>query len=180
MKECLISMDLDLTPFIKTRGQATDFISRIASISAKVYETDFNLEQTLLDEFGIGKKDKFMTLLRNNKVNPESATALKDFLTKLMETAKTIPVLSMTISFEPKEKILTALSEWCVMNLKKQMIFDITVDSKIIAGASIDYKGKHVDATIRPIFNKLLKETLNPPQPKQEENKQQVNAEQTA
>jgi hypothetical protein len=149
-------MDLDLTPFFKTKAQATDFTSRLAGISAGIYETNFNLEQALLDEFGITKKDKFMTLLRNNKVNPEKAADLKAFFTKIQETSKTLPVLSLTIAFEPKDKTLQALSEWFVMNIKKQMLFEITVDRQIIGGAAINYKGKFLDATVKPVFDKIL------------------------
>lgn len=161
-KECLINMstvlDIDLTPFFKTKAQAIDFSSRIASISAKIYEANFNLEQILLDEFGIQKKDKFMSLLRNSKVNPESSTALKAFLTKVQETTNTLPVLSLTLAFEPKDKTLQVLSEWFMMNIKKQMLFEITVDKQIIAGANINYKGRFLEASIRPIFDKMLVE----------------------
>jgi hypothetical protein len=153
-------MELDLTPFFKTKAQATDFSSRLAGISASVYENNFHLEQALLDEFGITKKDKFMSLLRNNKVNPEKAADLKAFFTKIQETTNTLPILSLTIAFEPKDKNLQALSEWFVMNIKKQMLFEITVDPHVIGGAKINYKGKFLDASVKPIFDKILLDLL--------------------
>lgn len=151
-------LDIDLTPFFKTKAQAVDFSTRMASLSAKIYEANFNLEQMLLDEFGIQKKDKFMALLRNSKVNPESATALKAFFTKIQETTNALPVLSLTMAFEPKDKTLQALSEWFMMNVKKQMLFEITVDPLIIGGANINYKGRFLEASIRPVFDKMLNE----------------------
>lgn len=158
-------MDLDLTPFFKTKAQATDFSSRLAGISAKVYETNFNLEQALLDEFGITKNDKFMSLLRNNKINPEKATDLKAFFAKIQDTINKLPTLSMTIAFEPKEKTLDALSEWFVMNIKKQMLFEITVDPSVIGGAKLNFSGKFINASVKPIFDRMLVEILNPSQP---------------
>lgn len=163
MKGCLTNMDLDLTPFIKTKADATDFSARIAAISAQVYAVGFTLEQALLDEFGIQKKDKFMKLLRDNNINIEKDAELKEFLTKLQSTAQSLPVLTLTIAFEPKAKTLQALSEWFVMNIKKHMLFEITVDPKLIAGATINYKGKYMDASIKPVFDKMLIELLAPP-----------------
>lgn len=155
-------MEIDLTPFFKTKAQAMDFSARIATVSSKIYETNFNLESSLLEEFGIQKKDKFMTLLRENKINPESATALKAFLAKIQTTINTLPILSMTIAIEPKEKTLQALSEWFVMNIKKQMIFEIVVDKNIIAGAKLQYKGKFVDGSIKPRFDESMKQLMKP------------------
>ncbi len=172
-------MELDLTPFFKTKAQAMDFNARIGTISSKIYETNFHLESSLLDEFGIQKKDKFMTLLRDNKINPESATALKAFLTKLQAAVNALPVLSMTIAVEPKEKTLQALSEWFVMNIKKQMIFEIVVDKNIIAGAKLQYKGKFVDGSIKPRFDESMKQLMKPSTdeaPHKEDSKQQTAA----
>lgn len=153
-------MELDLTLFFKTKAQATDFASRLAVISAKVYETNFNLEQELLDEFGITKKDKFMTLLRNNHIAPEKAADLKAFFTKIQDRINKLPTLSLTIAFEPKEKTLHALSEWFVMNIKKQMLFEITVDPNVIGGAKLNYQGNFLDASVKPLFDKTLQDIL--------------------
>lgn len=153
-------MDLDLTPFFKTKAQAMDFASRLAGISAKVYETNFTIEQALLDEFGITKKDKFMTLLRNRRVHPENALELKACFAKIQETINKLPTLSLTIAFEPKEKTLQALSEWLVMNIKRQMLFEITIDPNVIGGAKINYNGKFLDASVKPTFDKTVQDLL--------------------
>ena len=153
---------LDLTYFFKTKAQANDFISRIAAVSGKVYGTKFDLEKELLEEFGMQKRDKFMTLLRTNNVNPEKADALKAFFTTIQKYTEALPTLTLTIAFEPKEKTLQALSEWFMMNIKKQMLFEIIVDPKVIGGSTISYRGQYADFSIKPIFEKLVKETLNP------------------
>lgn len=176
-------MELDLTPFFKTKAQATDFASRLAGISAKVYETNFNLEQALLDEFGITKKDTFMSLLRNNHINQEKAADLKAFFTKIQDTINKLPTLSLTIAFEPKEKTLHALSEWFVMNIKKQMLFEITVDPNVIGGATVNYQGKFLDASVKPIFDKTIQAmlpTIVEQKPAEQQTQQPIQNAQTA
>lgn len=162
-------MDLDLTPFFKTKAQATDFAMRLAPISAKIYETNFNLDQALMDEFGLQKKDKFLSLLHANKINTEKTSDLKAFFSKIQDHINKLPVLSMTVAFEPKEKTLAAIAEWFMLNLKKQMLFEITVEPDVIAGAKINYKGKFLDASAKPVFDKMLIEILNPSQKNDQE-----------
>lgn len=151
---------LDLSDFFKTKAESIDFSTRLAAISEKIYKTDFDLEKTLMEEFGLRKKDKFVTLLRNNKINIESQSALSDFFGKIVEKISTLSVLSITLAFEPTEKTLEVLSEWFLLNINKQFLFDFKVDFGLIAGAQILANGRHFDFSIRSKFDQALKDVL--------------------
>ena len=157
---------IDLSAFCKTKAQARDFLNRIAAISARIYETNFQLEAVLLEHLGIQQRDAFLALMRTHNVPTNAPPALKTFLSKLQEQLLALPVLTMTLAFEPKEKTLSVLSDWFHMNLKHQVLFDISVDPTQIAGITISFNGKHLDYTIRQAFSKLLVETFTPPVPK--------------
>ena len=75
----------DLSEFFITKNQASDFIQSINNIIDKLYEVNFKLETALVDEFGIDKKDKFINLLRDLKVQNNSNDEIKKFLQNLQE-----------------------------------------------------------------------------------------------
>lgn len=143
---------MDLSAFFQTKLQSSDFSTRLATISEKIYETNFNLEKALMDQFGLKKKDQFMNLLHDQNVSVEDNTILKNFLNDIQTEIRALPVLSVSLAFEPKEQTLKALSEWFVLNLKRQILLDITVDPQLIAGATISFNGKNGDYTIRSRF----------------------------
>lgn len=162
--------NLNLSDFFTTKGQATDFAERLSRLSAMIYTTDFNLESALMQLFGIQKKEKIIALLRDQNVGTDSPTTLKDFITKIQTTITTLPVLSITLAFEPTGQTLKAISDWFVMNMKKQVLFDFVVDPRLIAGASITYKGKFKDYSFQlPVQEMLAKfqTTQQPMQPSQ-------------
>src|SRR5689334_13209685 len=97
---------LDLSEFFQTKAQAADFAARLATISESIYQSSFNFEKALIEQFGMDKKDKFMTIIRSNNVSIGSVDALKAFLTKLQEDVAKIPLLPLTIAFEPRDKTL--------------------------------------------------------------------------
>lgn len=152
---------LDLSFFFKTKNEASDFSTRIATIAQKIYETNFNLEQSLSTQLGIQKKDAFITLLRDNNINATSNTDLKTFFDTIQKTISSLSVLTLTLAFQPSDKTLQAVSEWFILNIKKQVLFDIQVDKNLIAGAVITYNGKYLDASIRQKFNLILKKALS-------------------
>lgn len=149
----LLNMEtIDLSDFFHTKAQADDFSARLSEIAKKLFETSFNPESALLEHFGIKKKDAFMVLLRNNNVNPESRLAIKEFIEKIQTKISSLSVLSIILAFEPNEQTLKALSTWFVLNTKKQVLFDISVDKGLIGGAAIYSNGKYLDFSIRSTF----------------------------
>lgn len=151
---------IDLSEFFRTKSEANDFSSRLAAVSEKLYQTGFDLEKALLEQFGIQKKDKFLTLLRSNNISQGSNIALKDFFTKLQQKAVSAPVLSLIIAFEPDEQTLKGISEWLALNVHEQVLLDIKVDRKLVAGTSINYKGKFLDYALKPKVDELINATL--------------------
>lgn len=156
---------LDLSYFCKTKGQALDFASRIATIAETIYHTNFSLERALIEQLGIQKKDRFIALLREQQINTESRNALKEFFALISDKVASLPVISLTIAFEPNEAVLQAISQWFLLNAKKQVLMDIQFDRSLIAGATLTFNGKFKDYSIRSQFQKVVTESLAPQQP---------------
>ena len=151
---------LDLSDFITTKPQAVDFAARLSSISEKIYEVDFSLEKTLQEQFGVQKKDKFLSLLRKNEIPAGSSSALGNFLGKIQETITSLPTTTMTLAVEPKEETLKTISNWFLLNLKRQVLVEIHIDPNIIAGATVGYQGKQFNTSIRSIFDEVCSTVL--------------------
>jgi len=148
--------NIDLSAFFNTKSEAGHFASRLSAISEKIYHTKFDLEKTLTEELGMQKKEKFLSLLKENNIPTGSPSLLKDFIAKIIDSTSKLPILTLTIPFEPKETTLQTLSQWFLLNLKKQVLFVINIDPSLIAGTVINYKGKFIDLSIRPQFNQIV------------------------
>ena len=153
---------LDLSEFFNTKPQADDFSQRMSLISAQIFEMSFNPEAALLEHFGLKKREAFMNLLRNSKVNAESRKAIKEFTDAMLIKITALPVISIVLAFEPRETTLQLLSRWFILNLKKQVLFDIKIDEKIVAGAAVMSNGKYLDFSIKPHFDRAFAEMTKP------------------
>ncbi|HSW47659.1 MAG TPA: hypothetical protein VLG67_01120 [Candidatus Saccharimonadales bacterium] len=152
--------NIDFSDFFQTKSGASDFTNRLFIVAEDVFKSDFDLEKTLMSQLGIQKKDKLMNILRDANVPIESQSALKDFLTKLIEHITSLPVFSLKLAFEPQEQTLKKISEWFIVNAKKQVLLDITIDRNLIAGASISFNGEYKNFSIKPKFEAVLNEIL--------------------
>ena len=151
---------MDYSDFFKTKSQANDFLQGLAKISEMSYLTNFNLEKAFMDQFGLEKKDKFLSFIRENNLDLQSASNIKAFLTKMQEEVTSLPIMPITIAFEPKDQTLKTLSDWVQVNLKKQVLFEIKVDKNLVAGATITFKGKFKDFSIKEKFTEIIQNSL--------------------
>lgn len=156
---------IDLSSFFQTKAQSADFSARLAKVSEQIYYTNFNIEKALMQEFGIVKKDALIALLRDNNIGVDSTKAIKEFFVKIQETIKDLQVVPITLAFEPKEQTLKILAEWFILNVKKQVLFDITVDRKLIAGAAVTYNGKYKDFSIKAKVQEIITKIITQPAP---------------
>jgi F0F1-type ATP synthase delta subunit len=151
---------IDLSDFFHTKSQATDFSIHLATISEDIYQTNFNLEKVLIEHFGTEKKDKFISLLRENKINIFVNSDLKAFLDKIQARISDLPVLSLVVAFEPTDETFKILSEWLILNIHKEVLLDITIDTKLIGGATVSFNGKYADCSIKPQFDQIFQDVL--------------------
>lgn len=147
---------IDFSEFFTTKSEANDFLSRLNTVTDKVFQTNFNLKHAFTEQFGISESDRLLALLQENNITIDSFDAVKKFLATIQESITALPILTLTVAFEPKEENLKALSEWFVINAKKQVLFDITVNPKLVAGATINFKGKYFDFTVRPTVERIM------------------------
>lgn len=150
-----------MTTFFTTRPQAIDFSERLSEVSGEMYKTDFDLETCLQEKLGARKKDKFMALLRENRIPVNSNSALSKFIEQIKKNITDMPEVSITIAIEPQQGVLNSISDWFMLNLQQQVLLDIQTDPEIIAGAVVNYQGNHIDASVKPVFNKICSDKLS-------------------
>ena|SRR5579871_3601017 len=151
---------LNFSEFFNTKTEANDFVNTLAFLSQQVYQVNFNIEKLLTERIGTRKKDLFMTLLRNSLISLESPSGLQGFMDTLRERILSLPVISITIAFEPQEQTIQQLTEWFATQKNMQVLFDLHVDPGILGGATFSFNGKFADFSIKPTFQQIIQTML--------------------
>ena len=64
------------------------------------------------------------------------------FLELLKEHLLSLPQVSLEIAFSPDDKTILKISHWLEKELGKKVILDLKVNSRIVGGAIVEYKGR--------------------------------------
>lgn len=153
--------EINLSDFFSTKSQALFFSACLHAITDKIYETNFDLEKNLSEQIGSIKTEKFLMLMRDNDIPIASNPALIEFFRCIQDTISSLPSAGITMAIEPNDQMLKSISNWLLLNLKKQILIEPEIDKNIIAGAAVSFQGKRLDSSIRSEFDRICTETIN-------------------
>ena len=79
----------------------------------------------------------------------ENQQESEKFLNQLLEEVKKMKKIKLTISFIPQDQLIEKLSFWAKNNFSEKVIFELTVDPKIVGGAIvISPEGEYKDYSL--------------------------------
>lgn len=81
-----------------------------------------------------------------------SKEEIKALLTDAYHTICVLPILRLTLAFEPSESVINSISYWARQKLEAGILLDLSLDRSLLGGAVIMHKGKFYDYSLR---NKL-------------------------
>lgn len=74
---------------------------------------------------------------------------IKAILSNAYRTICALPILQLTLAFEPSEASIGNISRWARQNLAPGILLDLSLDRSVLGGAIIAYHGEFYDLTLR-------------------------------
>jgi hypothetical protein len=105
------------------------------------------LEETLEKLVRVRVAAEIRTLLQAH-TNP-SKQEIKFLLSNAYRTICSLPILQLTLAFEPSEFVINTISRWARQNLAAGIILDLSLDRSVLGGAIIMYHGKFYDYSLQ-------------------------------
>jgi len=91
---------------------------------------------------------------------PNTRKELSAFFRGVMEYAEKTPSVKLNLAFLPSEEFLKKITKWLADELGKKVVVDISVDEKIIAGATIEYGGEYRDYSFAAKLNEVIEQGI--------------------
>ncbi|MGD8744568.1 MAG: hypothetical protein PVJ52_03175 [Candidatus Woesebacteria bacterium] len=152
-----ISSDLKkkIASSLLTKGRALRFKEFIDLKKKDVYRLDKRQEGKITalaaDDFeNLAKEIGFEKLEDSDSVE-KASNIIGIFL------AEVEPVI-LKIAFEPRFKFVKQLYNWFEENIKKAFLLDFTLDSSVVGGTEVVYKGKFYDLSLNTKLTRYFEE----------------------
>ena len=107
--------------------------------------------------------ENFRSLVSQLEVTGELPNARKEltaFFRGAIEYAEKIPSVKLTLAFFPSPEFLKKITSWLSNEIGRKSVVDVSVDEKIIAGATIEYDGEYRDYSFAAKLDEVIEQEI--------------------
>lgn len=141
---------------IYTFSELQLFYKEIDTIVSSLFKSEGQIEGAIHEIVSPEKAENILEYLHTLSVDLKNPVALQEALLKLKSTGNQIPVVHMTLAFEPTNTVLKSISLWFLRREQKKVILDLTLERQILGGAFISYDGLYKDYTLKTKLDKYF------------------------
>lgn len=150
------TFEMDIYSTVYTKRDLLLFYKEVDQLVDSIFKTDTDFSKSSSSILGKDKKQNVEEYLRANNIDFKNPVAIKETLLKIKKLGEAFPVVSLTLAFEPTEKILKDISFWFIKRLNTKVILDIDYERAFIGGALISYGGRYKDYSLREKIDKYF------------------------
>lgn len=139
---------------LRTREEANALLRDIDIVLDSYFRVSESRKDEILDSKLSYASSRLFKNLREQFGDDHSAFEL--FLNRLKEKIRSLPLFSITISFDPLESTVEMIKKWVSDNIHGNVILEITVNPNILGGAQITYGGRYKDLSLKNRFDRVF------------------------
>lgn len=98
--------------------------------------------------------------LEQKGLEPSGDSAQKTFIEEIINSLKEIPIVHVTLAFEPDESFKLRLNEEISSQAQRKIVLDMNINHHIVGGVILEFKGKYKDYSLEPNVDSYLKQTV--------------------
>ena len=132
---------------LKTTVQVYEFIEILESLSDELFKAHENFEVELKNRLPVSLADYVLDDLARMSVDKTNALQLQHYIKNLCTILAHKPVLKLVLAVRPPQDIIDEIYAWACNNVNPNVLLDFDQDPKLLAGATVVYKGKYKNCT---------------------------------
>lgn len=143
---------------IKTVAQARQLGDALDGLVADLYENQQErFEEKVNRLLSLSQAEAVLQLVSSSVGGPLSEDEIKQILGSLKAATLKLPIVKLTLAFEPTEAMLEEIGSWFWENTGKHILLDVAVDGSIVGGAIIEYNGVYKDFSVKTRLEKVFR-----------------------
>lgn len=147
----------DLLSRVITVDERDDFVLRLSDFISDLFGRRGEISDKIEKNFSFAEREKLLELIKRKKLDLNNALKLEKFINNIRQEVKNMEVLKLVVGFEISSEQLSKISAWLIRNLDRKIILDVTIDKSIVGGATIIFKGKYKDYSLKKYVEENLK-----------------------
>lgn len=139
---------------ILTIQDVRTYLEYVRQIEQLLYNVNIDFVQEVSNMLPHDVKEKLLNVLHVSKIDPKDSQSMQIFLADFRSKIKALPVMGLTVAYDPSEKDLRDYSSFLFTNLGIQVVFHLIKDTSIVGGCKIEFNGRVMDYSLQKMIGK--------------------------
>lgn len=148
----------EITKIIRTNREAHEVVLGLEQVMKDLFTLNVSFEDSLKKNLPSPIQKAITNFLAEKQPQPTEKHELRPFFEDLIRTIRGLQSMQLTLAFSPSEDAITTISQWIKTNLNSELLFDYTIDRRIVGGAVITYKGLFRDFSLHEILKEVIQQ----------------------
>lgn len=132
--------------------QTTDDVVKLDEEIDLLLQSIYHVDKDMIEDT-LERMVRIRVAMEIRKIIKQTASSRKEdikiLLSNAYRTICALPILKLTLAFEPSEAVIGNLSRWARQNLAAGILLDLSLDRSVLGGSVISYNGKFYDLTLK-------------------------------
>ena len=125
------------------------YLEYLRKIEMILYNANINVAEELSVILPHDVKESFLSIVHGSGIDTKDSQALHLLILDIKNKIQAIPVMGLTLAYEPTEKDLRDFSSFLFTNIGMQVVFHVVRDEGILGGCKIEFAGRIADYSLK-------------------------------
>jgi len=141
---------------IITTHQNNLLLDVVKQAKTAVFDTNKKSHAVLKEKLPFDIADIILEAAKIEKIDLDDSAQAEKFYSEIENNFKNLPTVDITLAFSPTYEQLKKISSWWRKNFNPEILINLKIDKKLVAGAVIGYGGNLKDYTLHQILESYL------------------------
>lgn len=141
---------------ILTTQQNELILDALKQAKNSIFDQTKKSHEILKNKLPFDLADLIFESAKEANIDLEDSNQAQNFYKEIETSLQNRPIVDLTLAFGPSYELLQKISNWWNKNIEPNILLNIKIDKKLVAGAIIGYNGIMKDFTLRQILGTYL------------------------
>ncbi len=152
---------IELFNSIYTTAELQLFYKEVDQLVSLLFKGSQPVDEIMQDLLSPEKKENLLSYLQKSNIDLKNPVVLQEELLKIKKLGNNLPVIHLTLAFEPTTAILKNINLWFLRRLQKKVLLDIVLERTVLGGAFISFDGLYKDYTLKTKIDTYFDKKIN-------------------
>ncbi len=138
-----------LMSLLTTREDVYALEEKLENLYTLIGKVNTTLEPKIKDILDYNTFNAFLEDFKNLRLQPNNQTDLENYIDFIKKKIEKINYLKLTLAITPSKELIDEIFYWINKNIGQDVVLDLTVDKRLIAGSIIEYGGRFKNYSIQ-------------------------------